>query len=76
MKSSDNQTGLQFPVRSPGQGERLTVNDEGVQRFTLPEPGDGGGDELHGEAHQAVFGTLPIKLLWSLQKDKQNVNAE
>lgn len=44
------------------------------EQFTLPELSDGCCDELHGEVDQAVFRTLPIKLLWFLQKDKQNVN--
>lgn len=35
----------------------------------MPELGDGRGDELHGESHQAVLGALLVKLLWSLWED-------
>ena len=35
-------------------------------KFTLPELSDRCCDELHGEADQVVFITLPIKLLWFL----------
>lgn len=51
----------------------------GEEELTLPQLGDGGGDELHGEADQVVFGALAVKLLWSLQRRMMNftlVNME